>query len=253
MDNIPDDLKPPLVYVEDTYIERPNRRGNYRKQPLLPIELCGVLFSRHTKISNHAHAPSRDTRKNMDFQEIDLKRRIQIVRNSTRKKFSILKRQRADVEKQFCDTYRPIIELLTSIMTKMDDDDGNSEAIQNRKIEEDKEVRGKKKKKMVARSLDSDNESGNISRDIGMPSLPATPIRSYLAPGFKRWLLSLTPSSLSSTSLPLTPQRQTSPLSSSSSSQDLIHRKYHPLLTIHRKAVCRWIRANGRLLLRHPL
>ncbi|KAF5283052.1 hypothetical protein FQA39_LY17437 [Lamprigera yunnana] len=49
----------------------------------------------------------------MDSQEIDLKRRIQRVRDSIRKEFGILKRQRVDVKREFYDTYRPITEPLT--------------------------------------------------------------------------------------------------------------------------------------------
>ncbi|KAF5287256.1 hypothetical protein FQA39_LY15984 [Lamprigera yunnana] len=106
----------------------------------------------------------------MNFQEIDLKCRIQRVRDLIRKKFGILKRQRTDAEREFGDTYRRIKELLTGIMTKMGDD-GSSATIQSRKIEQNKEARGeqKKKKNMVARRLDSDGESSeseNIKRDI---------------------------------------------------------------------------------------
>ncbi|KAF5305693.1 hypothetical protein FQA39_LY09182 [Lamprigera yunnana] len=102
------------------------------------------------------------------------------VCDSIRKKFGILKRQRSDAERELGDTYRPIIELMTGIMTKMGDD-GNSTIIQSRKIEENKKARGEQRKKIAARSLDSDgesSESGNIGRDIRMPSLPTTPIRS---------------------------------------------------------------------------
>ncbi|KAF5285968.1 hypothetical protein FQA39_LY16479 [Lamprigera yunnana] len=51
----------------------------------------------------------------MNFKEIDLKRRIQRVRDSIRKKFGILKRQCTDVEREFGDTYRAIIEPLTDV------------------------------------------------------------------------------------------------------------------------------------------
>ncbi|KAF5278196.1 hypothetical protein FQA39_LY18384 [Lamprigera yunnana] len=112
-------------------------------------------------------------------------------------------------------------------MTKMGDD-GNSTTIQSQKIEENKEARSdqRKKKKMAARSLDSNGESGNISRDITMPSLPTTPIQSYPSPGLKRWLSALTPPSLSSPSILSMSQRQKL---SPSSSSDLIHQKYHPV------------------------
>ncbi|KAF5284095.1 hypothetical protein FQA39_LY17106 [Lamprigera yunnana] len=119
------------------------------------------------------------------------------------------------------------------VMTKMGDD-GSSATIQSRKIKENKEARGKqrKKKNMVARRLDSDGESSeseNISRDIRMSSLPTTPFRSYPSPGLKRWFSVLTPSSLPSPSILSTSQRLPLSPSTSSSSSDLIHQKYHPL------------------------
>ncbi|KAF5292038.1 hypothetical protein FQA39_LY14099 [Lamprigera yunnana] len=93
--------------------------------------------------------------------------------------------------REFGDTYRPIIELLTGIVTKMEDH-GISASIQSRKIKENKNARGShQKKKMATRSHNSDcesSESGNISRDIRMPRLPATPNRSYPSLGLKRWL-----------------------------------------------------------------
>ncbi|KAF5296724.1 hypothetical protein FQA39_LY12424 [Lamprigera yunnana] len=141
--------------------------------------------------------------------------------------------QRTDAENEFGDTYKPMIELLTGIMTKMRDG-GNSTTIQSRQIEENKEARGEemKKKKMVAKSFDSDGESsksGNISRDIRMPLLPTTPIRSYPSPGLQRWLSALTPPYLSSPSVLSMSQHQTLSPPSSSSSLDLLHQKYHPL------------------------
>ncbi|KAF5292737.1 hypothetical protein FQA39_LY13896 [Lamprigera yunnana] len=177
------------------------------------VECVIVKKSKCEEIRRMAAAAVGDVNVVLDKNEIDLKRRIQRVRDSISKKFGILKRQRADAKREFGDTYRPIIEPLA---------------------EENKEARGeqRKKKKMAARNLNSDgesSESGNISRDIKMPSLPTTPIRSYPSPGLKRWLSALTLPSLFSPSILLMSQRQKLSPSSSSSSSDLIHQKYRSL------------------------
>ncbi|KAK4882657.1 hypothetical protein RN001_005976 [Aquatica leii] len=56
----------------------------------------------------------------MNSKEINLKHRIQQVRDSIRKKHNALKRQRLDEETEFTSTYKPIIDPLTTIISKID-------------------------------------------------------------------------------------------------------------------------------------
>ncbi|KAF5274919.1 hypothetical protein FQA39_LY18697 [Lamprigera yunnana] len=104
----------------------------------------------------------------MDSQEINLKCKIQKVRDSIRKKYSALKSQRADGVKEFTDTYKPMIQPLWTIITKMDDD-GDAEAIRSEKRE-------KKKKRKMTMTMnlfdDDDDNDGGEDCEVGILECP---------------------------------------------------------------------------------
>ncbi|XP_025410336.1 uncharacterized protein LOC112683501 [Sipha flava] len=58
-DNLPNYLQPILDWFEDNYVGRMNRRGNGRRQPLFPHEMCNVYnrtLKQQDRTNNHAEA-----------------------------------------------------------------------------------------------------------------------------------------------------------------------------------------------------